>query len=625
MLLILIMVVASVIAPGPPQPGPGGPPPGPGGSPPGPGDLDAPSDCISQLTPTDCAIAFGVTTAHTFQNCAWNIDEELCVNCSAIGQRQSIACFKDPTLSYQRAIFNCSLFDNLPSQASIGDCDLAYTTSGDRCAADPQAGICRTCSYFSESTCPLQRACIVLEHQCVSKASRCRDPQSCTGECYDVNGMCGFCGDFTTPGTCPFRGCMWDNDTQQCSGTCSRLATPPDCEHDGLCFWNNVTPACQAKLTAQSAAAIAAATSATTVIIIAASAGGGFFILVVVGGILLYIRQRRHVVAVIAEAQPAASTKLPMTTSSRESFTLQMLTNSTGSAVPRRSSVDVAGCRRLKLIGRGANGSVYTCSLSDGSIAAMKEILLPPSTNYATLMDAVQREVDIVSSFDHPNIIRFYGSHFDCEEHRLVIFMELVSHGSLGALVRSMQEPLPEDISRIYAAQIVSAVAYIHAHNVVHRDLKCDNILLTEGGQIKLADFGASKCVEANRTGGAQTLIGTPFFMAPEMLNCGDGPDDGYGRRADVWSLGITLLEMMNRGRVPWPDFPNVNTAILHISSENAHPIVPESFSAELKDFISHCCCRDPLQRYTSAQLLAHPWIAPLLNNQQASSESATV
>jgi serine/threonine protein kinase len=242
----------------------------------------------------------------------------------------------------------------------------------------------------------------------------------------------------------------------------------------------------------------------------------------------------------------------------------------------------------------------------------MKEILLPPSTDYDAMTAVVQREVDIVTALDHPNVIRFYGSSFDQDQHRLLIFMELVSNGSLGGLVRSMKEPMPEKLASIYAAQIVAAVAYIHERNVVHRDLKCDNLLLTEGGQIKLADFGASKAVVvgASGTAGAQTLIGTPFFMAPEMLNAGDGPDDGYGRRADVWSLGITVLEMINMGRVPWPDFPSVNGAIMHIASEDGLPIIPGTFSDELRDFLGHCCCRDPRARYTSAQLLAHPWIA---------------
>jgi serine/threonine protein kinase len=268
----------------------------------------------------------------------------------------------------------------------------------------------------------------------------------------------------------------------------------------------------------------------------------------------------------------------------------------------------------LKVIGRGANGSVYTCSLSDGSVAAVKEVYLPDIGPSATdeqqtaVLEPLLREVEIVMSLEHPNIIEFYGSQIDRAQNRLLIFMELVPNGSLGAFVRSMKTPLLEETARVYAAQIVSALAYIHERNVMHRDLKCDNVLLTETGRVKLADFGASRVAKGG-TAGAKTLIGTPFFMAPELLNSGDGVDDGYGRRADVWSLGITILEMVNQGRMPWPEFPSINAAILHIASDDALPVVPAGLSQTFKEFISCCCCRDPLQRHTSAQLLAHPWL----------------
>jgi serine/threonine protein kinase len=273
--------------------------------------------------------------------------------------------------------------------------------------------------------------------------------------------------------------------------------------------------------------------------------------------------------------------------------------------------------QRMKLLGRGANGSVYSCMLPDGSVIAMKEVLLPRSastTEMSEIVDQVMREVEIVSSLEHPNVVRFYGSALEEEEGRLTIFMELIPSGSLASMVRSMTTPMSEDVARVFARQIVAAVAYIHRQGVVHRDIKCDNLLLTGDGQVKLTDFGASRSIGFGTiaTRNAQTMIGTPFFMAPEVLTAGeDDGTPGYGRRADVWSMGITILEMMNCGTPPWPSFPSTGAAFMHIASPDALPIIPAGVSEEGRDFLGRCCMRDPRQRATCDELLEHPWLAP--------------
>jgi serine/threonine protein kinase len=129
---------------------------------------------------------------------------------------------------------------------------------------------------------------------------------------------------------------------------------------------------------------------------------------------------------------------------------------------------------------------------------------------------------------------------------------------------------------------------------------------------VKLTDFGASKAVGQGTMAsrGAQTMIGTPFFMAPEVLLSGEDSDvQGYGKRADIWSLGITLLEMLQRGNTPWPPFPSTGAAFMHIASPDSLPIIPERLSDEGKDFMRRCCCRDPKQRATAEELLSHPWL----------------
>ncbi|CUG89623.1 protein kinase, putative [Bodo saltans] len=271
--------------------------------------------------------------------------------------------------------------------------------------------------------------------------------------------------------------------------------------------------------------------------------------------------------------------------------------------------------QRLKLLGRGANGSVYSCVLPDGYQVAMKEILLPPPNGkdgHEELVASILKEVSIVSSLDHPNVVRFFGSALETEEHRLTIFMELIPNGSLASMVSSMPEPMKEDVARVFVRQLVAALAYIHEKGVVHRDVKCDNILLTGEGRLKLTDFGASKVVGTGTlaTRGAQTMIGTPYFMAPEILvGLGDDSDGSYGRRADIWSLGITVVEMMECGKAPWPDFPSTGAAFMHIATPGSLPIIPPRFSNEARDFVMQCCRRDPLERPTSKTLLTHPWL----------------
>jgi len=161
-----------------------------------------------------------------------------------------------------------------------------------------------------------------------------------------------------------------------------------------------------------------------------------------------------------------------------------------------------------------------------------------------------------------------------------------------------------------FVRQALQGLAHIHSSGVAHRDIKADNILLTSSGLVKLADFGTAKNCEGTQRG-AQTMIGTPFFMAPEILIEQDGCDEvEYGVKADVWSLGITVCELMNCGKPPWPAFGNPGQAFMHIAQDGNLPIIPDSCSAEARAFILRACTRNPTQRPTSLELLQDPWLA---------------
>ena len=282
---------------------------------------------------------------------------------------------------------------------------------------------------------------------------------------------------------------------------------------------------------------------------------------------------------------------------------------------------------------------MYCCSLPSGKLFALKEILLPLSRR-REFVESLEKEVALVASLDHPNLVKYYSSAFDEKENVARIFMEFVPNGSLGAMVRSMSEPMGEALAAKYVRQALAGLQYLHDHGVMHRDIKCDNLLLANDGSVKIADFGAAKLIAGDSclTGSGEgkefqshmtsTMIGTPCFMAPEMLSydAGSGGCDVedsqsssaasssrqiYGKRADIWSLGIATLELLDGGRMPWPGdhMHNLGQLVLLISTDGALPTVPDRLSPAAKDFVYRCCERPPEKRWRASQLLEHEWI----------------
>ena len=286
--------------------------------------------------------------------------------------------------------------------------------------------------------------------------------------------------------------------------------------------------------------------------------------------------------------------------------------------------------RRGKLLGRGANGSVFAAVLPDGSTVAMKEVnLTGTATEVQRQIGDVSNEMALLSRLHHDNLVTYYGVVCDRDMMQVRLFMELVTGGSLAGLVQEMDEPLPEQTAQKYVRQIVRGLAYIHEHGVIHRDLKCDNIMRdASSGVVKLADFGTAKSV-GNATGAsmaAQTMIGTPYFMAPEILAAMtvEDAEAGYGVKADIWSLGITVAELLNRGNPPWPAFPTPAHAFLHIANPESRPVLPAHISAHAEDFIGRCCDRDPRSRATALELLEHPWMMTILDDDEDTADAST-
>ncbi|XP_011037155.1 PREDICTED: mitogen-activated protein kinase kinase kinase 1-like [Populus euphratica] len=221
---------------------------------------------------------------------------------------------------------------------------------------------------------------------------------------------------------------------------------------------------------------------------------------------------------------------------------------------------------RGDLIGRGSFASVYRGSNADGLFFAVKEVSLSDQKHLCYL----ENEIAILKRLDHENIIQYYGT--DKDEEKLCIFSR-------------------------------ACLKYLHGCNVIHRDLKCANILVTEFGNIKLADFGLSKFMEDGQS--LKPGSRSSLWMAPEVANPKSG---GYDFRADTWSLGCTVVEMLTR-KYPQYNVENTFMALERAIRKGTGPIIPDSLSQTSKDFIKKCLQPDPSMRPTAAELLAHPFV----------------
>ncbi|KAG2799164.1 hypothetical protein PC116_g25057 [Phytophthora cactorum] len=270
---------------------------------------------------------------------------------------------------------------------------------------------------------------------------------------------------------------------------------------------------------------------------------------------------------------------------------------------------------RKEKIGQGAQGSIYRyVETKTGREVAVKVIWtrdLPPAA-----VDAVKTEVKTMKRLRHQHLVRYLQA-TEKKQSELRIYMEYAAGGSLSSRL-SRSGALPPALVKRYTRQLCEALQYLHQNGIAHRDIKCANILLTapkdgvdDGScvDVKLGDFGTFKVVGcASLVGG---LKGTPHWMAPEVIREQNMEDDGNHERwfrADVWSLGCAVLEMIT-GHSPWQQFSNPLTAMYQIVSSDSTPTIPADVPAETASFLKLCLQRNPEHRGTITQLLAHPFV----------------
>lgn len=245
------------------------------------------------------------------------------------------------------------------------------------------------------------------------------------------------------------------------------------------------------------------------------------------------------------------------------------------------------------MVGKGAFACVYKgINLKTKHVVAIKQILLEKGRDVAELMG----EIDLLKILKHPNIVKYHG--FVKTSTSLNVFLEFCSGGSLRQLYKRIGHGLPEKQIIDFSRLILLGLNYLHEQGVVHRDVKAANVLITEEGDIKLADFGVATKVTSQH----ESVVGTPNWMAPETVLGGEG----LCTASDIWSLGATIIELFTTN----PPYHDLNPmATLHAIGTDDHPPLPKNISSLAKDFLLECFQKQPSLRINAKLLLKHRWL----------------